>query len=307
MIFLLVSRVLGPSLTYPFHLQPDAFETLTEALERHRSSTSRQSEPPTISIPAHPYPLANRHAGVGPGPISYSTPDTGTTDSSAPTSATNSTPSSPTHLVPGENHINSNEHDGLPGTTDLESYSRNQAKHVVRAHTRKKGSWGFGWLGHKGRDNATRPGNNKKRRAHANTDSDTDAEKIPDSDVEATAADSTSNTHTMGGGVLSALLTLYDRNQSLLSFSNTSTARSSFDAHDPTPETTDNTRRNAAIDLPEKPWLHHHPQHPPLPLPDPATPLYSAPLLGSKLAPSPKRPGYKLSRWVLSNYTSGDF
>ena len=93
--------------------------------------------------------------------------------------------------MPGEDHIHSHEQDGLPGTTDLERYSRNQAKSVVRTHTRK-GSWGFGWLGHHGWDKA-RPGEKRSRsEVHANTHSDT--ERDPDTDVEAMALDNTSNT-----------------------------------------------------------------------------------------------------------------
>ncbi|KIM73743.1 hypothetical protein PILCRDRAFT_99247 [Piloderma croceum F 1598] len=280
-------------------LDPDAFETLTVALERHRSSTSHRGrpEPPNISIPALPYPLANRH--ISTGSLSASIPGTATTDSSAATSTSNSRSASPTHLVPGENHINSNEHDGLPGTTDLERYSRHQAKNVVRAHTRKKGSWVPGWLTHQKRDSASKK--QKQARARVPTDSDTDGEKDRESDVEAVAADSTSTGHRMGGGVLSALLTLYDRNQSMHTFSSTSTTRSSLDGHDPSPETTDNTRRNAVIDLPEKPWLHHRPQHPPMPLPDSVSYPPSAPPQSSKFTPSPKRPGYKLSRFSLES------
>jgi hypothetical protein len=207
--------------------------------------------------------------------------------------------------VPGENHINSNERDGLPGTTDLERYSQHQAKNVVRAHTRKKGSWVPGWLTHHKRDSASKK--QKKARARVTTDSDTDGEKDRESDVEAAAADSTSTGHGMGGGVLSALLTLYDRNQSMHTLSSTSTARSSLDGHDPSPETTDNTRRNAAIDLPEKPWLHHRPQHPPMPPPDSASYPPSAAPQNSKLTPSPKRPGYKLSRYGFSKCRLDDF
>ena len=262
---------------------------MTVALERHRSSTSHRGrlEPPNISIPALPYPLANRH--ISTGSLSASIPGTATTDSSAPTSTSSSRSASPTHLVPGENHINSNEHDGLPGTTDLEKYSRRQAKNVVRAHTRKKGGWVPGWLTHHKRDSAS-----KKPRARVTTDeSDSDGEKDRESDVEAAAADSTSTGHRMGGGVLSALLTLYDRNQSL-TFSSTSTTRSSLDGHDPSPETTDNTRRNASIDLPEKSRLHRRPQHPTMPLPDSISHPPSAAPQSSKLT---KRPGYKRSRY----------
>jgi hypothetical protein len=171
---------------------------------------------------------------------------------------------------------------------DLERYSHYQAKQVVRAHTGKKGSRGHGWLGRKGRD-ITRPDMKKQRRvgARIDPDTDTDSEDVPDIDIEATAAHSSSNTHRMGRGILTALLSLYDHNNSLLNFSNTSTVRSSLDVPDPTPETMDNTRRNAGIDVPERPWLHHHPQRPPVALPVPETPP-SAPLLGSKLAPSPE-------------------
>jgi len=82
---------------------------------------------------------------------------------------------------------------------------------------------------------------------HVTTNSDIDGEKDRKSNVEAAAADSTSTRHRMGGGVLLALLTLYDRNRSLLTFSSPLTTRSSLDGHDSLSETTDNTRRNAAM------------------------------------------------------------
>ena len=203
--------------------------------------------------------------------------------------------------MPGENYINSSEHNGLPGTTDLERYARHQAKHVVRAHTRKKGGWMPAWLSHHdGPDDAPRARKSKgKTRVHAVADSDTDSEKHP-ADVEATAAEGIPK-RKMGGGVLSALLTLYDRNQSLLTFSSPSTARSSLDIPDRTPETNDNTLRNAGVELPEKSWSHNRPQHPHLPIADPVPPPLSAPTLGSKAAPRPKRPGYKLSRYASSD------
>ncbi|KAJ6453280.1 hypothetical protein C8R47DRAFT_940781, partial [Mycena vitilis] len=47
-----------------------------------------------------------------------------------------SAPPSPTHAVPG-NYIGPQERAGLPGTSDLEDYSRRAATKVVRAHTRK--------------------------------------------------------------------------------------------------------------------------------------------------------------------------
>jgi hypothetical protein len=135
----------------------------------------------------------------------------------------------------------------------------------------------------------------------------TDGEKDHESNIEAAAADSTSTGHRMGGGVLSAPLTLYDRNRSLLTFSSPLTTRSSLDGHDPSPETTDNTRRNAAVDLPEKPRLHHRPQYPPMLPPDSISHLPSATPQSSKSTPSPKRPGYKLSRCWFINCRLDDF
>jgi hypothetical protein len=198
--------------------------------------------------------------------------------------------------VPGENHINSNELSGLPGTTNLEKYSRHQAKHVVRSHTRKKDNWMPGWLGHGGRDSV-----NKSQKKRRNRDSGIDIEKDTDSDVEAIAANSTSSGRGMGG-VLSALLTLYDRNQSMLTFSTTPTARSSLDDLGPTPETTNNTLKNANIDLPEKPWLHRRVQYPPIPLSDSAKHAPSAQTQSGMNTSSPKRPGYRLSRYGFSEY-----
>lgn len=238
-------------------------------------------------------------------PLSATTPTTGTntTTNSSPGSPTeNASPGSPGYLVPGENYIDPGEHDGLPGTTNLEGYSREQAKNVVRAHTRSKRSWG-GWF-NPGR--GERPADKKKSKgkSHRHHDSTSDNEKDRDTDIEASAYDSMSNNpRRMGGGVLSALLTLYDhQNQSQSTFSTTTTARSSMDMSDYHGNgNSSRARADAPVDPPAKPWLHPRRQQAPKPPPDPDS-RPSSPPAGSRLVPpgaAAKRPGYMLSRWVL--------
>jgi len=53
--------------------------------------------------------------------------------------------------------------------------------------------------------------------------------------------------------------------------------------------------------------LYHRPQHPPMPPPDSVSHPPSAAPQSSKSTPSPKQPGYKLSRCGFINYRPDDF
>ena len=103
--------------------QPEAFQTLTHALERHRSSSLDQDARPTI------IPLTSlAPTSLSPGP-------------SLPASLPDSPELSPshtrahTHDVPGEVFIDRHETAGLPGR-DVEQYAQAQAERVLRAHKR---------------------------------------------------------------------------------------------------------------------------------------------------------------------------
>ncbi|KAF7985473.1 hypothetical protein HWV62_5241 [Athelia sp. TMB] len=273
-------------------LDPNAFETLTHALERHRSSATDLPLPAPAPAPAAvPVPvvavpeqaLRNPHArpapvnfgsdssspfGVAhardyartPPPIdththsrshshnhnhtrtnsdSYSSP--GTTAPSSP-----SIPGSPTdaggggHAVPGESYIDADEAAGLPGTADMERFASARARTVVRAHTGKRG-WGGGVFAGRRKEKDKKKGaggrDGEKRGEGNGGEGDVEAPREP---MHAPLR--------MGGGVLAALLTLYNpppdpesRNASSadLSDTNANTPESLKPwLHDPPPNTT---------------------------------------------------------------------
>ncbi|KAJ7044220.1 hypothetical protein C8F04DRAFT_1356568, partial [Mycena alexandri] len=106
---------------------PAAFETLTTALERHRSLSPAPVEPRIHHFPPRRLHINTTHAQRL---------------SAAPTLASESEgelsiPPSPTRVVPG-NYISPHKDAGLPGTSDLEEYSWRAANKVVRAHTSRK-------------------------------------------------------------------------------------------------------------------------------------------------------------------------
>ncbi|KAK7002440.1 DUF1212-domain-containing protein [Favolaschia claudopus] len=164
---------------------PNAFENLTAALERHQSQSPRPPRvhyfPPQRATPSHhvqivPNEEHERERADPPDP-------------------------SPVHEVPG-NYISPHEDAGLPGTSDLEDYSRRAASEVVRAHTRKGLFRGLG-LGVR----AKRTKHKKPSSAQAKAREETDAER---EDVEQDLAGAGPMNPALGGGVLSALLTLYN-------------------------------------------------------------------------------------------------
>ncbi|KAF7358538.1 DUF1212-domain-containing protein [Mycena venus] len=177
---------------------PNAFENLTTALERHQSESPAGGPrihyfPPrrvTLPPPINTDPSAEQHAH----PHALSTATTASSDGEL------SGPPSPTHSVPG-NYISPHEDAGLPGTSDLEDYSRRAANQVVRAHTRKGFLSSFG---------AKRANLRKKKAAREGTGDDYPLRAQATSDVEQDLSGAAPMNPALGGGVLSALLTLYN-------------------------------------------------------------------------------------------------
>ncbi|KAJ7843969.1 hypothetical protein B0H13DRAFT_131525 [Mycena leptocephala] len=175
---------------------PNAFENLTTALERHQSTSP--SAPRIHYFPPRPATLSRintHHPPILPSDQS----EHGLSTATASSDGDPSVPPSPTHQVPG-NYIGPNEDAGLPGTSDLEDYSRRAASKVVRSHTRK----GFfsGRLNlrkHKARDGG------KSNSDYAPVDN-----RAGSDDVEQNLSNSGPMNPALGGGVLSALLTLYN-------------------------------------------------------------------------------------------------
>ncbi|KAJ8591273.1 hypothetical protein M405DRAFT_840658 [Rhizopogon salebrosus TDB-379] len=152
---------------------PNAFETLKDALERHRSSSQSGSPHPTAvtqpQVPTRTHPSTNNNMqpstihppdGISmsnPPPLRHSYPPS-SPSSSAPTSPTSSAPFLPhrTYAVPGEAFIDPLESAGLPlssrqasGDSEMtgdghagrvEHLAVREAAGVVRAHTKR---WGM--------------------------------------------------------------------------------------------------------------------------------------------------------------------
>jgi hypothetical protein len=187
-----------------------ALETLTTALQRHHSLTP----PHDVRVDRSSYPsrsesdfitLPNEQHGDSSDPSNGHS--AGSSTSSSPPSSGSSSPR-PQWKVPG-NFIDASEKVGLPGIRDSDGYARTEAARVVRSHTRKR----FGALGRK-----SRVRHNRKtlvdEKTTRNGDGDRPTRKSADStDIEHDAASST-NSLSMGGGVLSALLTLYNQQDS---------------------------------------------------------------------------------------------
>ncbi|TBU25246.1 hypothetical protein BD311DRAFT_780441 [Dichomitus squalens] len=180
-------------------LDPEAFETLTHALERHRSSS--------IDGGHITPPLSNRlSTAMSPG-------------TSLPSSPTTEAPS--LHNVPGEAFIDGNETAGLPGR-DIEQYSQAQAQKVLRAHKynffKSRGK-------HRHRRSESQPdareeyedkGKKSRRGFFRDRGTSSDVEKT------AEARGATTPRTSQPTGVLSALLSMYEHTSGL-------TSRSSFD------------------------------------------------------------------------------
>lgn len=205
-------------------MQPGAFETLTEALERHRSSS------PTTKI--HYYPPQPQQHSRSPSPTAVDT-NSKSADiydyfvSRSPGSGY-STPPFDSPLIreaPG-NFIDPNESAGLPGNENSEAHARHEASKLVQAHTRKKGfKTGFRWKEVKSKKlktkaNRTSPPNSNERSHFKALNSMT-----PDIEQD---AESISRQWPTSGGVLSTLLTLYNQETGA---STPALSQSSYDGH----------------------------------------------------------------------------
>uniref|UniRef100_A0A0W0FGU4 DUF1212-domain-containing protein n=1 Tax=Moniliophthora roreri TaxID=221103 RepID=A0A0W0FGU4_MONRR len=258
-------------------LDLNPFNKLTSALERHKSGRSQQPDsaleeeltkerpgrvhyfPPRPNQPNLP-PLETqgltRESSKEPNATSAATTTSSPTISSPPT-----TVPSPTREVPGQ-FIDPHENAGLPGT-DIDTYANREAAALVRAHTRRKskkpvekpedsgGSYffGFGRSKKAKSTNSSKPSGGIRSRDYGNSEIDrltggVDAPLSGD-DLERDAdTASVSTTHGVGvvpprGGVLSALLALYNNQQADGLSSGTSTPGSLFE------------------EPPGRPWIDH--------------------------------------------------
>ncbi|KAJ6506708.1 hypothetical protein C8R45DRAFT_1050936 [Mycena sanguinolenta] len=170
---------------------PNAFENLKTALERHQSAS------PSSGPRIHYFPP--RRGSTLP-PINTDHAPEHRDQLSTASDGEPSAPPSPTREVPG-NYISPHEDAGLPGTSDLEGYSQRAASQVVRAHTRKGFFSGFG--------GAKRA---KKKQKLRDTDNVRLHTRTAGSDVEQDlpAAAPLNPPLGSGGGLLSTLLTLYN-------------------------------------------------------------------------------------------------
>lgn len=237
-------------------LDPSAFETLTDALERHQSLSQVPKQnnilqeqptgpppgprvhyfpprPQSLQIATEPTPYQRDHA-----PRDYAAPSGHSHTLSNATTATTTTldsdisPSepvlSPVHDVPNA-YIDPNESAGLPGTGALDDYSKAQASRVVRAHTsRHMGGFFFG--------------TSKKKEARSKSPARPAKKNEPVRDVERDA--DIKLPKRFNGGVLSALLSLHDADQAGLLSGATSGA------------TTPALSERGSLDEPERPWVH---------------------------------------------------
>ncbi|KAK0494937.1 DUF1212-domain-containing protein [Armillaria luteobubalina] len=182
-------------------LDPDAFEHLTHALERHRSESRAEDRPPPVPrihyFPPRPQNLPPVDTGMTPYQREVPHPRTlSTTPTPSDTSPTTVKPNY--HDVPGT-FIDKHESSGLPGPVDNDY---REAVNIVRAHTRPRG---------RGRNLFL---NLKSRKRSKSRDQSTER-KEPD--AERDAAPKNPRLTGAGGGVLSALLTLYNQPEGVLS------------------------------------------------------------------------------------------
>ncbi|KAJ7058039.1 DUF1212-domain-containing protein [Mycena amicta] len=172
---------------------PNAFQTLKAALERHTSTSGPPKPKPRIHyFPPRPAGLARIDTNQ---PIVLSSDreehrQSEATTATTPSEGESSLPHSPTRAVPGT-YIGPDEDAGLPGTADLEDYANRTAAKVVRAHNRKGFFRGF----RKNRKQKVKEDSMEYDRSH---------------DAEQNLVTVESANPPLGGGVLSALLTLYN-------------------------------------------------------------------------------------------------
>ena len=263
--------------------QPAPFQMLTHALERHRSCSASTSPLPAVTPP----PRRSRLS----------------TDSSVGSSSGSDSPKILSHNtnVPGEAFIDPGERAGLPmkrpeGKKDQFSDSEARAATVVRAHSMNPFSRRF-----------------FRRRSQSTTARPNKSENM-DTEKEA-AADTTSPMTRAHGGILAALLALYDHDSD--SASMTSTLRSGSGRVTPESHSHDSPT-HSFLDLASAPARRLADMSKALHLPEtrPSRERNAAGVFGpliasttgtlvgaaapthSGIAPDIKRPGYHLSRCV---------
>ncbi|KAI0708738.1 hypothetical protein C8T65DRAFT_779756 [Cerioporus squamosus] len=214
-------------------LDPEAFQTLTHALERHRSSSLDND--PTVPL-----------------------------NLTAPTalSPAQSLPSSPEissmHDVPGEVFIDRHETAGLPGR-DVEKYAQEQAERVLRAH-----KYNFFKLNGKHRRSHSQPRSEpladdrpQSVSKGKNAISTFFREFSSGGDVEKRAEVRTETKERRPTGVLGTLLSIYEPTSAMQS-GVTTPARSSFDESRPTsPYNGSLSASSSAAMMPPPPVPHH--------------------------------------------------
>ncbi|KAF7320954.1 hypothetical protein HMN09_00182100 [Mycena chlorophos] len=247
---------------------PNAFQNLTDALERHSSGSPKPKPRIHYFPPRRPTQLAN----IDTRPIvldeqnSHSAPTTATTSPSD-----NSRPPSPLRKkVPGA-FIDPHESAGLPGTggADLNEHSANRAAaKVVRAHTRKGF---FGGFGHRSKHGKEKAADDKKKTSRKPADAEQSLDTVESANPRLAA----------GGGVLSALLSLYNDQTATNSEASTPAADVPFVA----------PPRPAAKKQKSAPAAAQRPPEDQTPLMEPLTPPSGAESVG----PSNPRTGTALS------------
>ncbi|KAJ7760897.1 DUF1212-domain-containing protein [Mycena maculata] len=181
-------------------IDPNAFETLTTALERHQATpvTRIHYFPPR---PGAALPPINTDQPVESPSENHLSAATLSSEGDA------SGPPSPVRAVPG-NYISPEETAGLPGNANLEDFSQRAASKVVRAHTQKGFFSGRLHLPKSKKKNAQKQ---KAPDGGMKDDYDTRAQgRSASGDAEQALLGAAPMNPALGGGVLSALLTLYN-------------------------------------------------------------------------------------------------
>ncbi|KAG6864095.1 hypothetical protein C0991_012545, partial [Blastosporella zonata] len=176
-------------------LDPAAFHRLTQALERHRTSTRVHHYPPQPE-PAHSMDISDLGANTRfENEIQQPAPAVQSIEVS-PSISPHHRPITPHHYVPG-NYIDAIERAGLPGLSDPSHTAQEQAEKVVNSLNKKRR---FGVSS--SRTKLTKKWNKTKKMFGRPSDDD-----VKRADVERDAGISTPDIR--GGGVLSTLLSLY--------------------------------------------------------------------------------------------------
>ncbi|KAH8814628.1 DUF1212-domain-containing protein [Flagelloscypha sp. PMI_526] len=196
---------------------PAALKELTDALERHKSEKKPAPRihffPPPRPDPRFPSRGTLPRIDTG---VEYTHASSTNTTGSPVSSPGHSTPGSPRpetgdRFVPG-NFIGAGETAGLPSNGNPDDIARESAKQVVRSHTRKRGLFGIGLRKRKGTSSAPAALSEKVSKTHTpvrSRDFATSSTPLV-RDIESSGGREEFSRTGLGGGVLSALLTLYD-------------------------------------------------------------------------------------------------